>query len=166
MKKPEHLRAVLETALARHDLAQNPDRLFMVAVDWRPIADMRPGDAFQVAYTLVITLLDFAGDPVEITIPLMRWLKRWQHDILAASDKGGKGVVGTFELLDHGKYDVELKIQLTERVHYADRPGGGQDIVYIEEPVPFAYEEGEPLHALFLNGEPLFHCTAHPDQGL
>lgn len=163
MKKPGHLRQALTEALAhRGDLVSDPDRLIMTAVDWRPEADMRPGSGLQIAYTLELTFLDFAGDPIEITIPLMRWLARWQHDALAARD-GRRAIDGTFELLQGDKYDAHIKLQLTERVRFQPRDAGGFDVVYLDEPEPMAFEEGPPLHELFLNGEPLLHCTAHPD---
>lgn len=163
MKKPGHLRDALTTALAhKPGLATDPDRLIMTATEWRPCADMRPGSGLQLAYTLEMTFLDFDGDPLEITIPLIRWLARYQHDVLV-SREGGRPVDGTFEFLQHGKFDAHIKLNLTERIRYQPRAGGGFDVEYIDEPEPMSFEEGEPLHQLFLNGEQLFHCTAHPD---
>ncbi|MFN3931620.1 MAG: phage tail protein [Brevundimonas sp.] len=164
MKKPAHLRETLAAALAHKlELATDPDRLIMTATNWSPAADMRPGSGLQIGYTLELTFLDFVGDPIEITIPIMLWLARYQHDALAASD-GRKAVEGTFELLQHDKFDAHIRLQLTERVRYQPRENGpGFDVVYLDEPEPMAFEDGPPLHELFLNGEQLFHCTAHPD---
>lgn len=163
MKKPGHLRKALTEALDAHRaLVTDPDRLIMTVVDWRPVADMRPGAGLQIAYTLELTFLDFVGDPIEITIPLMQWLARWQHDALSARD-GGRPIDGTFELLAHDKFDAHLKLQLTERVRFAPRPDGGYDVVYLEEPEPMAFEAGPPLHELFMDGIQLFRCEDHPE---
>lgn len=167
MKKPGMLREALTAALSHRDaLATDPDRLLMTAVDWRPVADGRPGSSLQVAYTLELVFLDFVGDPLEITIPLLVWLYRFQHDLFASPEAMQRGVNGTFELLDHGKFDANIKLQLTERVSWTPAAGGGVETTYVDEPLPFAFEDGPPLHAIFANGAEILHCTAHPDAGV
>lgn len=164
MKKPHSLRAALTAALdARHFISQNPDRLLMAATNAVTLATGRPGWGFEYRYTLELTFLDFAGDPVEITVPLLLWIQRWQHQMLAGPEAVSQGMNMTFELLDNGKYDAHIALQLNEAVRYVARPGGGHDVVFIDPPVPMAFETGEPLHALYLNGQLLMHCTAHPD---
>lgn len=167
MKKPHSLRAALTAALdARHFISQNPHRLLMAATNAVTLASGRPGSGFEYRYTLELTLLDFAGDPVEITVPLLQWIQRWQHQMLAGPEAVSQGMNMTFEMLDNDKYDVHIALQLTEAVRYASRPDGGHDVVFMNPPIPLAFESGEPLHAIYLNGELLLHCAAHPDLGL
>ena len=168
MKKPGALRETLTAALAHIDvLATDPDRLLMTAVDWRPVADARPGSSLQVSYTLELVFLDFPGDPMQITIPLLIWLYRHQHDMFASPEEFQRRCNGTFELLEHGKFDANIKLQLTERARYQAAAGGGFDVTYLDEPPPFAMEDADAaLHAVIANGAQILHCTAHPDAGL
>tara|TARA_R110002167_G_scaffold12963_5_gene54868 strand:- start:2457 stop:2960 length:504 start_codon:yes stop_codon:yes gene_type:complete len=167
LKKPPSLRAALTAALdPKHHISKNPDRLLMVATNAVTLASGRPGSGFEYRYTLELTFLDFAGDPAEITIPLLLWIQRYQHQMLASPDATTAGMNMTFELLDAGKYDAHVALQLTEAVRYAPRDGGGYDVVFIDTPVPMAFEDGEPLHAVFLDGEQILHCAAHPDLGV
>lgn len=167
MNKPALLRAALTAALSHIDtLAMDPDRLLMTAVDWRPVADGRPGKSLQVAYTLELVFLDFVGDPMDITIPLLTWLYRHQHEIFASPEAMRQAINGTFELLDQGKFDANIRLQLTERACYQAIEGGGYQVDYLEEPIPMALEDGPPLHAILANGSEILHCAPHPDAGL
>ena len=166
MKKPLSLRQALTAALdAKHFISQNQGSLLMVATDATMMASGRPGAGFQYVYTLQISLLDFAGDPTEVTIPLLLWLERYQHELLASPEAAAQGIRITFEFLDDSKYDIHVDLKLTEAVAFTPREGGGHDAVFRDEPLPMALEQGSPLHAIFLNGELLLHCTAHPDLG-
>lgn len=164
MRKPPSLRAALTAALdPKHHLSKDPSRLLMVATNARTLASGRPGSGFEYQYTLELTFLDFVGDPTEITVPLLIWIQRYQHQMLATPDAVKTGMNMTFELLDNDKFDAHVELQLTEAVRFVPRPGGGHDVVFLDEPLPMALQDGPPLHALYLDGELLLHCTAHPD---
>lgn len=167
MKKPDHLREALVAALdARHDLRRNPDRLHMVASDVRAVAGGRPGSGYQWRYTLILSFLDFAGKPEEITIPLLVWIARHQHDLIANEAKSDQGFTQEIEFLDSNKVDVLIRLQLTEDVNFAPRPGGGHDLVIADEPPPLAFQlDGPPLHVVYLDDQVLVRCSAHPDAG-
>ncbi len=156
MKKPPNLRAALIAALdPKHHISKDPSRLLMVATNARTLASGRPGAGFEYQYTLELTFLDFVGNPTEFTVPLLLWIQRYQHQMLASPEAAAQGMNMTFELLDNDKYDAHVQLQLTEAVRYVPREGGGHDVVFLDEPVPMAFETGEPLH-----------CAAHPDAGL
>lgn len=164
MNKPASLRAALTEALdPRHHIRRNPDRLLMTITGLRTLATGAPGHGFEYDYTLEIDLLDFAGDPTEVTVPLLLWVSRYQHQMLATADATTKGMNLTALMLDGGKVDIHIALKLTEHVRYVPREDGGHDVVYRDEPMPMALETGAPLHALFLNGELIARCTAHPD---
>lgn len=166
MKKPLSLRQALTDALdPKHFISKNQGALLMVATDATMQASGRPGAGFQYVYTLQISLLDFAGDPTEVTIPLMLWIERYQHELLSGPEAAAQGIRMTFEFLDDSKYDIHLDLKLTEAVSFVPRNDGGHDVVFRDEPVPMALEEGPILHAVYLDGELLVHCTAHPDLG-
>lgn len=161
MHKPGSLRDTLVAALARHKLNDDPARLHMAIVNGRPRALARAGGpAFEFAYTLRLTLLDFAGDPAEVIFPLLFWIQRWQHELLQNHDKARDGIEIELDLLDNKKVDVMIDLPLTERV----RLNGDGVIEYPEEPIPPAFETGAPLHRVYADGEILGAC-AHQVEG-
>lgn len=162
MKKPPSLRAALTAALnPKHHLSADASRLLMVATNARTLASGRPGSGFEYQYTLELTFLDFVGDPAEITVPLLLWIQRWQPQMLAGLDAVTKGMNMTFELIDNEKFDAHIELQLTEAVRFAPRPGGGHDVVFLEEPEPMAFAGGPPLTTVYLNDQLL----VQPDAG-
>lgn len=169
MIKPQSLRAALTASLdVRHHISQNADRLIMAASNGRLLTSGRPGQAYQQAYTLQISLLDFAGQPEEVEIPLLVWLQRYQNDLISAAAAADTGLNLTYDLLEAGKYDIHIDLKLTETVAFSARSDGGYDVVFPEEPEPMLFGDnaGEPLHAIYLDGVQIMHCFAHPAAGL
>lgn len=167
MKKPESLLAALVAALdPLHHVKGDTSRLQMIMSNVRPEASGRPGSGFQLAYTVEIHMPDFNGDPLEVVIPMMSWIERWQHDLIANPEKAAKAIDMTFVRLDDRRYDLHAAVDLTEMISFAPRPGGGHDVVACEEPLPMALETAEPLHAVFLDDQLIMHCSAHPGAGV
>lgn len=164
MKKPHTLRAALVEALdARHGLRTDPYRLQMAATKLGLFASARPGQAFEYRYTLEIAMLDFAGDPAEVSVPLLLWIQRWQHDLISSPEATARGMDLTFELLDEDKYDIHIDLRLTEAYRFEPRAGGGHDLVYLEPPEPLAMEDGPPLHIVYLDDAVIARCEEHPE---
>lgn len=168
MKKPESLLACLTDALdAKHHVKGDTSRLQMVISNLSPQADARPGSGFSLSYTLEINLPDFKGNPIEVIIPLLQWLERWQHDLIASADKAAKAIDMTCVRLDANRYDLHAAVNLTEDFGYVARPdGAGHDLVALEPPRPMALERGAPLHAVFLDDALVVHCAAHPGEAV
>lgn len=167
MRKPASLLAALVDALdARHHIRGDSSRLQMVLSNVTPQATNGPGTGFQLAYTVEVSMPDFNGEPIEVVIPTLIWIERWQNDLLANPEAAARAIDMTFVRLNDRRYDLHFALQLTEAVRYVPRPGGGHDAVYIEEPLPMSLEEGPPLHAVYLDGELILHCEAHPGAGL
>jgi hypothetical protein len=178
MNKPRSLHTALTAALdPRHNLSARPADFHMKIVNLTPQASGRPGNGFVYKYTLALGLLDFAGNTSEIVVPLMRWIERWQHDLLLKPDAFSMEV----DFLADDMVDVLVRLDLTEVVRFVPRPvepgepgqpgqpggpSGAVDLVFVEEPLPFALQEGAPLHAVYLDDNLLVHCQAHPGAGL
>ena len=158
MRKLQSLKAHIIEALAHRGANDNPDDLHIHIPQGSLQATMRPGLGFSYSYTLVLAVMDFAHSVDEIMIPLLLWVRRWQPELLAP---GAAGVPFEAEDLDDGKVDVMIRLQLTETVGFSDRPGGGYDLVRPEEPVPFALEEAEPLHIVYLDDAVIARCSLH-----
>lgn len=168
MKKPDLLRAALKAALdPRHALATDPDNLQIVITEGHPACSGGPGRSFEMRYQLELTFLAFAGDFLEIQVPLMVWLERWQPDLLTSPQASAAGIRITAIPHADDTSDVMITLKLSERVAFKPRPGGGFDIGYAPEPTPFVLDDpdAEPLHAVYLDGAPIVHCAAHPDAG-
>ena len=159
MNKPQSLRDALSAALeAKHRLSERPGDFHMKVVDLRPEVTGRPGQGFAYRYTLALGFLDFAGSSSEIVVPLLRWIQRWQHDLLVRAEPFTMEV----DFLSDSLVDVLIRLELTETVRYVTREDGGVDLIFENDPLPMALQDGPPLHAVYLNGELIAHCTAHP----
>lgn len=167
MRKPPSLRAALVAALdAKHRFSERPADLHMVMQDATPVADGRPGMAYVWHYTLAIGFLDFTGSPDEIALPILTWLRRWQPDAFATPERLKAAFSLDVEFMADDIVDVMVRLKLSEVVSMVGRPDGGMDLTRPEEPIPFALIDGAPLHAVFLDGEMILHCDAHPGAGL
>lgn len=163
MKKPHSLREALIKALdPKHRISDRPADFHMKVLNLSPQASARPGAGFLYKYTLVLGFLDFAGSSAEITVPLMRWIQRWQHDLLTAE----KPFTMDVDLLSDNLIDAIIHLELTEAVCFVEREDGAVDVEFVAEPTPMALRDGAPLHAVYLDGELIAHCEAHPAEGL
>lgn len=170
MNKPKSLRAAWAEALgARHAATStDPDALQIVITNCTPACILAPGQSFELRYDLDVTFIDFGGDVLEVIIPMMNWLQRWQSDALATPEAAAAAVRITAIPLADDVTDIHIVLKLSERVAFRPRPGGGYDIGYSEEPLPLLLQDldAEPLHSVWLNGVEILHCEAHPDLGV
>ncbi len=132
MLKPNSLRATLTAAIA--DLRTDPKRLSMFIDKGSIRATAAPGLSFEYRYKLQMLLLDFAGHPDQVMVPLIAWLFTHQNDLLANPDKSRDGISFNAELLDGGRVDLEIELALTERVRVQRREDGGFDVTHMPEP--------------------------------
>lgn len=169
MIKADNLLATLTAALeAKHRVKQNPDRLHVVLTEGAAHGSARSLEAasFSYTYTVAIGLLDFTGHPDEVMVPILLWLQRWQPEQLLNHGDVESGLSFEAVPLDDDKVDMMVRVRLTETVSFTPRQDGGYDVVHLEDPLPeWLDEQGEPLHAVYLDGEKIAHCTAHPGLG-
>ncbi|RYG19125.1 MAG: phage tail protein [Caulobacteraceae bacterium] len=170
VNKPASFRAALVEALGPRHAATStdPDKLQIVIMNCSPACNLAPGKSFEIRYELDITLIDFAGEELEVIVPMMIWLQRWQSDLLASEEAAAAGIRITAIPLADKVTDLHIVLKLSERIAFKEREGGGYDIGYAEEPEPFLFEQAEaaPLHSVWLDGEEIFHCAAHPNLGV
>jgi hypothetical protein len=162
MLKPDLVRAALAAVLP--DYAKDPDRL-SIFIDQGTVATrLLPGKySFEYRYRLHAILLDFAGDPDAVMAALVRFLQEQQLDLLQNQELAKQAIGFEAEILDGGKMDLALTLQLTEAVRLVPREGGGHDIVHLPEPPPAAPlipgfdapATPAPLGSLWLGGEQL-----------
>lgn len=165
MLKPDSLRAVLTAAVP--DLRDNPDRLTMVIDKGQVWATAVPGQrlAFEYRYELNLLLIEFAGHPDQLFVPMIAWLAVHQNELLANPDRRRDGITFEAEQLDTGRFDVAVTLKLTERVAVTAQDDGSQLVEHLPEPpiepgFTFDPPAAPQLWHLYANGEELLHWQA------
>ena len=142
MEKIDTLRAVLTEAIP--ELKREPERLRMWVEDGAGSSRQTGTLAFGFTYRLNILLVEMSTDIALIALPIFRWLRVNQPDLLAP---GKEGFSFDADVLDNRACDIVIQIDLTENVTVAPREGGGWSLDYLSEPDPL-FEDGEPPEGL------------------
>lgn len=157
MRKPDGLRAGIQAAIP--SLAATPEDLKIFIDKGRIVTTAAPGLAFEYRYRLTLQLLDFAGDEDVLFLAILGWLKaNNEWSLLEAYNRGDREGIGfDVDVLDNDKVDIEIGLDLSERVLATIAEGGGWTITHPEEP-PLADLvggdwAGAPLTSITANGE-------------
>lgn len=121
MKKPSTLR---EHLLLRTPWLNNDPTRLAIFVENGHIVAKGGGAAFTAKtplcyehqYRLTLVVLEFPGDPEEINIPVLEWLSTNQPDLLHNAEWQKNGIAFQSEVIDKGKVDYSLSLELTERI--------------------------------------------------
>jgi len=131
MDKPGQLRDWLVRAVP--ELQQNPERLHLL-VDRGHIQCTPAGESLSYEYQYELTLLitDLATSVDAVTLPLLAWCQTNQPELFSFRSKDG--ISFRYEPLNHDSGDLEITLNLTERVTVTET-GGAWQIDHPEEPV-------------------------------
>ncbi len=176
MLKPASLRAAL-TAAVPH-LQQNPQALHVFIEAGSLRSTMAGGLSCEYAYTLSVTLTDYAGHSDALFIPIMAWLRYQQPEMLLNPELMRDGFMFEVDFLGHDKCDIQIKLKLTERVRVtqalATYPHGDPDglhgpgtlatITHLEEPQVDPYQFIERWQ-LYIGGEKVQEWDTRPFEG-
>ena len=132
MNKPEQLREYLLNALP--DLSPDQDRLLIFVENGKLRSTMSGGYSFEMEYTLDMTITDYAGNVDLIGLVLFTWLAVNQSELMANHDKSKQGITFEADRVDNDKYDLNIKIPLTERVIAKRNAEGKFELTYPGEP--------------------------------
>lgn len=149
MKKPTELRAHLTRWVP--DLTKNPDKLQLFIEHGRVATKIGAGLGFEYRYTLLILVTDFAEPADVLTIPLLVWLQSNQPDLLLDPERRDSALSFRAEIIDHDKSDIEISLELSERVLVRATPGG-YECEHLGEP-PLPDIEGPTGWEIYLKGE-------------
>lgn len=150
MKKAQILRQhLLDTV--KH-LERDPDRLIVLIKSGR-IAARAGSLSFEYRYDLTLVFTDYADHADTLIVPLMAWLSRHQPDLLQNPDTADNLIRFEAEILDHKKSDVEITIQLSERV-IVTAIDGHYEASHCDEPPPLDLSGPAPWE-IFVHGEKL-----------
>lgn len=132
MRKADSLRRWL-TACLPTDFQANPDRLQIYIEAGQIAARQSATLSFVYQYTLKALVTDFAGDTDRLMVPILAWIAKEQPELLRRSDS--QPFAFEAELLDTETADIEISMDLTERVIVTPRAdGSGYDVDHPPEP--------------------------------
>ncbi len=131
MKKPETLRDLLFASVPA--LADKRENLSMF-IDKGRIAARGTGSlSFEYRYTVSIVIQDYAGSIDDLVVPILAWIAEYQPDLLERGEQ--EPFSFDCEILDSDAADIDIAIELTERVKVERRPGNaGTRVVHLDEP--------------------------------
>lgn len=130
MKKARDLRRHLLDSLP--GLGKNPDRL-LVFIEKGGIVCRAGSLGFQYGYELTLLFTDYAEHPDTLVVPLLAWIARHQPELL---QKDGDTFRFEAEIIDHERSDVQITLDLTERVIVRTDAAGQLVATHCDEPAP------------------------------
>lgn len=131
MRKADSLRRWLTACLP--EFKTHPDRLQIYVEGGQVAATQSRTLSFEYRYTVKALIMDFTGDADRLIIPVLAWIEKEQPQLLRRTD--GQPFGFEAELLDSDTSDIEISIELTERVIVAPHgDGGGYDTDHPAEP--------------------------------
>ena len=129
MQKPDGLRRLLLASVP--GLRDAADRLQLFVDRGRVAARAGRTLSFEYRYTLTVVVTDYAGAIDAITLPILAWIAEAEPALLTREDQ--EPFAFEAEILDADTADVQIRIDLTERVRVSERAGGGWDVVHVDE---------------------------------
>ena len=134
MYKPRDLYDHLARALPV--LQRDPSKFTMLVKAGGIRSRVTPTLAFEYRYTLQLMLLDYAGHPDGVMLPLLIWLRRHQPDLVENSGALANVVRFDVDFLTAKTVDMAIELDLTESVRTEPRaePEGALNVIHIQEP--------------------------------
>ena len=137
MEKPSSLRETLTKALPA--VKKDPQKLAIFITGGRIMHSGTDSLSFEYAYTLRALLLDYAGHADAVMAPLVEWMKRNQPEVFDDPAKRARAIRFEAEYLSAKAIDLQIDLELTERViarPRANGPAGALDLIHPKEPPP------------------------------
>lgn len=132
MNKPEQIRSLLLAAVPH--LARNPEDLHVFVRNGRVVATAAANNmSFEYQFDLTVVVTDFADHSDRIMVPLLAWVAEHQPELLTNPSKRQNGIRFEVEMIDKGKADIEISLELTERVKVTPVTGG-RTVEHLPEP--------------------------------
>lgn len=157
MIKPASLRAAL--IQANPHLKAAADSLHTFIDKGTVSATAVPGGGFAYGYTCSIVVTDYHGHPDSLFVPLIAWLAEHQPDLLL--NQATPQIEFEAEILTHDTCDVEIRVQLTERVVLRQSDTGGLMAEHLAAPGYDATPAGYTWQ-LFLKGQEIMWPPTGP----
>ncbi|XEI33367.1 phage tail protein [Aeromonas veronii] len=149
MNKPQQIRDVLYQCLP--ELNKNRERLTLVINKGNAVATGAASMSFEWQYELQIGVIDFAGHPDAVMVPLLLWLRQYQPELFTNPDRRDNAVTIEVEYLARDLVDMLITVPLTERVRVT-KDETGMRWEHLQEPPEDPYDG--MTWELFINDQP------------
>lgn len=149
MEKPKQIRELLQQSVPQ--LGQNPERLILTIGEGQIVATGATSLSFEWQYQLEIGVVDFAGHPDMLLIPMLAWLRQHQPELFTNPDRRENAIKLQAEVLAGDLYDLLITIKLTERV-IVTKTEQGISWQHVPEPPEDPYDG--ITWELFINNQP------------
>jgi hypothetical protein len=112
------------------NLKRSPEKLAIVVKNGKVIAAGEASLSFEYAATVQIMVMDYAGDPDAIMLPILVWLRTHQPEYFDNPALREKAFRFEVDINDGKTIDLAIELDLTERVvvtpkNPADNPAPG-----------------------------------------
>jgi hypothetical protein len=132
MRKHDSLRAALTAALP--ELARDPDALAIYIEQGRIAARFGHNLGWEYRYDCHLTLINWRSAPEQVFLPLVLWLRQYQHDSLLNHERGVSAIKFNVDVVDADAVDIEIILPLTEAVDVLPQQDGSYRMTLREEP--------------------------------
>lgn len=140
------LREYLTAALP--ELARDPEALAIYVTGGTLASRFTANLGFEMRYTLQLVMLNFRGEPGQIFLPLLLWIRANQPELLLNHDSGVEQIRFTVDPIDNKSCDVEIQIPLAEAVNVLPVAGGYEMTIRDQPPLPGTEPLTDPLALL------------------
>ncbi|MBF1996438.1 phage tail protein [Serratia symbiotica] len=125
----------------------NPEA-FTVFVEEGNIETTGETPSFMYRYTLVLFVMNFAGDIDDFTLPLMAWLWHNQPDLLLNPEKN-RDIKFTTLINNDDTADILFEMPIRERVRVTLDENGIPRAEHLPEPKPRIVSDGDDWRGIF-----------------
>lgn len=146
MYKAQSLRKHLAATVP--DFKRSPDKLAILVKNGKVIAAGESSMSFEYAATVQIMVLDYAGTPDAVMLPVLVWLRTHQPEYFENPTLRGQAFRFEVDINDGKTIDIAIELDLTERVIVTPKDPASN-------PAPGAYAVqhlGEPPRTSGLSG--------------
>ena len=134
MKKPDALRAYLTSTLP--ELARDPEALQLYVTGGTLASRYTENLNFEERYTLHLILLNYRGEPEQVFLPVLLWLRAQQVDLIQNHASGVQDIKFNVDVLDNQAVDLEIEFPLSEAVEVYPQDDGSHQMKLRDEVLP------------------------------
>jgi hypothetical protein len=133
MQKPVELRAFMTAAI--ETFRTSPEKLQVFVGKGHLVSTGTASLSYEYRYTLTLFATDFNGEPEALMVPLLVWLRRNQPEIFDNTTQRKDAIRFEADILNHDTVDVEIEVDMTERVRVTKGVDGRLTVEYVPEPL-------------------------------
>ncbi|WP_395490328.1 phage tail protein [Cedecea davisae] len=132
MHKQASLKKVLTEAVP--GVATNPSMMRIFADEGSIDATIAASLSFVKRYTLNVIVTDYTGDIDYILVPVLKWVRTHQSDIMTTTEGQKRGFTWFADINNDSSIDISISLRLTERTIVRETDDGALHVSYAPEP--------------------------------